>query len=86
MLRRIAFGVFVLCLTFWCLLALVLCMTFLTQGWSGIVPKLIHLAGMTPDYHDRSLSFVTSRLVGLLVVTIGTGYFARFKQPVVDNS
>jgi len=84
-LRKFAYGVFVICLAFWFLLALALLMAFFSQGWSGVVPKLIHLAGPTPDFRNHSLGFVIWRLVGLLGVTLGTGYFSRSKQSQVDG-
>ena len=46
-LRKIATGVLVLCLTAWVGLALNLCIAVAGQGFSGIAPKLLHLAGNT---------------------------------------
>jgi hypothetical protein len=86
MLRKIAYGVFAICLAFWCLLAIVLWMAFVAQGWTGVVGKLIHLAGITPDFRNHTLGYVVWRLVGIFVITLGTGYFSRSKQPEVASS
>jgi len=67
MLRKIATGVFVLCLTAWCGLALVLCMTIIGHGFSNVGPKLLHLAGTTNPNHDRRSGHkiaLSSRMAG----------------------
>jgi hypothetical protein len=75
MLRKIATGIFVLCLAAWCGFALVLCMTIIGQGWSGVGPKLLHLAGNGSELGVQSWSLVVWRLLGLLSITIAAGYF-----------
>ena len=77
MLRKIATGVFVLCLTAWCGLALVLCMTIIGHGFSNVGPELLHLAGTTNEFGVQSWSLVVWRLLGLLCITIVAGYFRR---------
>jgi hypothetical protein len=81
MLRKIATGVFVICLTAWCGLALVLSMTIIGSGFSAVGPKLLHLAGATSEFGVQSWSMVFWRLLGILLVTIVSGYFRRDKRP-----
>ena len=80
MLRRIASGVFVICLAAWCGLALVLCMALVERGFSGIGPKLLHLAGRTTDFGVHSWSMVVWRLLGLFFITTVARYFRRPKR------
>jgi hypothetical protein len=86
MLRKIATGVFVLCLTAWCGLALVLCMTIIGHGLGGVGPKLLHLAGNTGEIGGQSCNLVVWRLLGLLVITVAAGYFRRSQRPKLANS
>jgi hypothetical protein len=75
MLRRIADLVFAICLASWLMLGLLLCMTVVSQGWGGIGPKLIHVAGSTNNLGVQSVNLVVWRLAGLLAITVGAGYF-----------
>ena len=86
MLRKIATGVLVLCLTAWCGLAIVLCMSIIGQGWSGVGPKLLHLVGSTNEFGVQSWNLVIWRLVGLLVITLAAGYFYRSKKPKLKST
>jgi hypothetical protein len=85
MSRRIANGVFVICLAAWCCLALILYMTIIGQGISGVGPKLLHLAGATSQLGVQSSSLVVWRLLGLLFITIAAGYFRRHKRHKLSN-
>jgi len=67
-------GVFVLCLTAWSGLALVLLMTIIGHGFSEVGPKLLHLAGRTNEFGVELWSLVVWRLLGLLAITIAAGY------------
>ena len=80
MLRKIGTGVFVLCLTAWCGLALVLCMTIIGHGFSSVGPKLLHVAGTTNEFGVESWSLVLWRLLELLLITIAAGYFHWSKR------
>ena len=82
MLRKIAAGVFVVCLTAWCGFALVLCMAIIGHGFSSVGPKLLHLAGATSEIGVQSWSLVVWRLLGLFCITIVAGYFRRPKLTV----
>jgi hypothetical protein len=80
MSRKIATGVFVICLTAWCGFALVLCMTIIGHGFSSVGPKLLHLGGATSEFGVQSWSPVVWRLLGLFFITIAAGYFRRPKR------
>lgn len=86
MLRKIATGFFVFCLAGWCCLAVVLCMTIIGQGWSGVGPKLLHLAGNASELGVQSWSLVVWRLLGLLAVTVAAGYFRRPRHSKPSNA
>ena len=86
MLRKIATGVFVFCLTAWCGLALVLCMTIIAHGLGGVGAKLLHLAGSTGETGGQSWSLVAWRLLGLLVITVAAAYFRRSQRANLANS
>jgi hypothetical protein len=86
MLRRIANVVFLICIAWWCLLALVLCMTIISQGWNGVASKLLHLARNSRNFPIQSWSLVVWRLLALLVITTGTGYFGRPKRRETANA
>ena len=86
MLRKIATGVFVICLTAWCGFALVLCMTIVGHGFSSVGPKLLHLAGATSEFGVQSWSLVVWRFLGLLFITIVAGYFRRPKRSKAGGS
>jgi hypothetical protein len=77
MLRMIATSVFILCLTAWCGLALVLSMTIIGHGFSSVGPKLLHLAGTTNQFGVLSSSLVVWRVLGLFFITIAAGYFRQ---------
>jgi hypothetical protein len=79
MLKKIATGVFVVCLTAWCGFALVLCMTIIGHGFSSVGPKLLHLAGATSEIGVQSWSLVVWRLLGLFCITMVAAYFRRPK-------
>lgn len=80
MLRRITDLVFAICLAGWFLLLLLLCMTIVSQGWSGVVPKLMHVAGFTSNLGVQSWGLVAWRLVALLVITLGVGSFRWYER------
>jgi hypothetical protein len=80
MLRRFADLVFAICLAPWLALALLLCMTIISEGWSGVGPKLIHVAGFTNNLAVQSASLVAWRLAGLLAITFGAAYFRSLVQ------
>jgi hypothetical protein len=80
MLGKIATDVFVGCLAAWFGFALVVCMTIIGQGFSGVGPKLLHLAGGTSQLGLLSGNLVVWRLLGLLLITISAGYFRRPKR------
>jgi len=86
MLRKIATAILVLCLTAWGGLALVFCMTIIGNGFSGVGPKLLHLAGTTRDFAVQSWSVVIWRLLGLFSITIVAGYFSRPKRSKLITS
>ncbi len=86
MLRKIAAGVFVICLAAWCGVALVLCMTTIGSGLSAVGPKLLHLAGNTNELGAQSWSLVVWRFLGLLLVTIAAGYIRRPRRPTLAHS
>jgi len=75
MLRRFADLVFAICLAPWLMLALLLCMTIVSQGWGGVVPKLIHVAGFPNNFGVQSGRMVVWRLLGLLGITLGAATF-----------
>lgn len=80
MLRKITTSVFVLCITAWCGLALVACMTLVGHGLSAVGPKLLHLAGTTNEFGVQSWSLVIWRLLLLLCITFAAGYFRRLTR------
>jgi hypothetical protein len=75
MLRKIATGIYVLCLAAWFCLALLLCITMIGHGWSAVGSKLLHVAGNTNEFGVESWSLVVWRFLGLLAITIAAGYF-----------
>ncbi len=76
MFRSLANIIFILCLTAWTLLAVLLSITFFEDGPGGILPKLIHVAGSTGQLAGQSGSLVVWRLAGLFVITL-IAFFAR---------
>jgi hypothetical protein len=85
MLRKIATGVYVICLAAWLCLALLLGMTIIGHGWSAIAPKLLHLAGNTNEFGVQSWSLVVWKFLGLLAITIAAGYFRWARRPKLAN-
>ncbi len=82
MLRKIATGVYVICLAAWLGLALLLCMTIIGHGWSAVGPKVLHLAGNTNEFGiHSSWSLAFWRFLGLLSVTIVAGCIGHLKRP-----
>jgi hypothetical protein len=79
MLRRFADLIFAICLAPWVLLAVLLCMTVVSQGWGGVVAKLIHMAGFSNDLGVQSGSLAAWRLGVLLSITFVAAYF-RWSQ------
>ncbi len=77
MLRTIANVVFALCLTAWIGFALVICMAISTDGFGGIWPKLLHVAGSTNQLGMSSGRLVIWRLLGLLLITLLAVYARR---------
>ena len=86
MFRKIATGIFVLCLTAWCGLALVLCMTIVGHGFNSVGPKLLHIAGTTSGFGVESSSLAVWRLLGLLAITLVAGYFHRSKRDKLKST
>jgi uncharacterized BrkB/YihY/UPF0761 family membrane protein len=87
MLRKIATGVYVICLSAWLCFALLLCMTIIGHGWGAVGPKLLHLAGNTNELGVQSWRFVVWRFLGLLCITIVAWYFRRGpRRPEPSNS
>jgi hypothetical protein len=85
MFRKIATGIFVICLAAWCGFALVLCMTIIGHGFSGVGPKLLHLAGATSEFGLQSWSLVIWRLIALFFMTIVAGYLRRPKRSKLSH-
>jgi len=79
MLRGIATGVLVLCLTAWVGLALNLCIAA-SHGLDGVEAKLLHLLGGTSQFGVQSWSAVSWRLAGLLLLTAAAGYVRRSRR------
>jgi hypothetical protein len=80
MLRSIANVVFAFCLTAWIGFALVICMTIATDGFGGVWPKLLHVAGSTNQLGMSSGRNVILTLFGLLVVTLLAAYARRVRH------
>jgi len=85
MLRKIATGVFVLCLTVWCGFALLLCMTIIGRGSRNVGPRLLHLAGNASEFGVPSWSLVVWRFLGLLLITVAAGYFRHGTRPKLSK-
>lgn len=79
MLRRLADLVLSICLASWLMLALLLCMTIVSQGWGGVVPKLVHVAGFTDDLGVQSGNLAIRRVLGLLAITLAASFW-RWSQ------
>jgi hypothetical protein len=77
MLRHVANAVFVLCLTAWASLALLICVTVGEHRFGEVGRKLIHVLGRTDQLGVQSSGLVTWRLLGLLVITLLAGYLRR---------
>jgi hypothetical protein len=80
MLRSIANVVFAFCLTAWILFALVICMAIATDGFGGIWPKLLHVAGRTNQLGMSSGRNVILTFSGLLLVTLLAAYARRVRR------
>jgi hypothetical protein len=80
MLRHVANVVFVLCLTAWASLALLICVTVGEHGFGEVGRKLIHVVGRTNQLGVQSGSIVIWRLLGILLVTLLAGSFRRARR------
>jgi hypothetical protein len=76
-MRYVANTVFVLCLTAWTSLGLVIGMTVVEHGFGEVGRKLIHVLGRTDQLGVQSSGLVTWRLLELLVITFLAGYLRR---------
>jgi hypothetical protein len=80
MLRSMANVVFAFCLTAWIGLALVICMAIATDGFGGIWPKLLHVAGSPNQLGMSSGRNMILTLFGLLLVTLLAAYARRVRR------
>lgn len=85
MLRLIANIVLALCLTAWIGFALVISMAIASDGFGGIWPKLLHVAGSTNQLGMSSGRNVILTLFGLLLVTLLAAYARRAGGPDVKS-
>jgi hypothetical protein len=79
-LRSIANVVFVLCLTAWIGLVLVMSLAIAQNGFGGIWPKLLHVAGAANPLDKSSGRQVILTLLELLLVTLLAAYARRLRH------
>ena len=80
MFRKILNGIFVLCVTAWCLLLIALAISLAEDPHSGIDRFIIHVAGQSGQFGIRSGEIAAWRISLLAVLTLGSIVFKRYAK------